>query len=148
MVKNPSSNSGDQVGFHPWVRKIHWRRKWQSTPVLFPGKSHGQRSLVSYTVHGVAKSRTRLSDFTFTVFQAGCTDSHFHRQCRPAPFSVCPLQHVLFVGFLVMAVQIVARWYLIVVLICISLMLKLWHSFGIAMPKPLTVWITINCGKF
>ena len=32
------------------------------TPVLLPGKSHGQRSLV----HGVAKSRTRLSDFTFT----------------------------------------------------------------------------------
>ena len=29
------------------------------------GKSHGQRSLIVYTVHGVAKSWTRLSDFTF-----------------------------------------------------------------------------------
>ena len=29
------------------------------------GKSHGQRSLIGYTVHGVAKSWTRLSDFTF-----------------------------------------------------------------------------------
>ena len=28
------------------VGKIPWRRKWQSTPVLLPGKSHGQRSLV------------------------------------------------------------------------------------------------------
>jgi len=50
-----------------WVRalgwKIPWRRKWQSTPVLLPGKSHGQRSLV---VYGVAKSQTQLSDFTFT----------------------------------------------------------------------------------
>ena len=34
--------------FDPWVRKIPWRRKWQSTPVSLPGKSHGQRSLVGY----------------------------------------------------------------------------------------------------
>ena len=32
-------------GFNPWVRKIPWRRAWQPTPV-FPGESHGQRSLV------------------------------------------------------------------------------------------------------
>jgi len=31
-------------GFDPWVGKIPWRRKWQPTPVLLPGKSHGQRS--------------------------------------------------------------------------------------------------------
>ena len=29
-------------GFDPWVGKIPWRRKWQPTPVLLPGKSHGQ----------------------------------------------------------------------------------------------------------
>ena len=39
------------------------------TPVLWPGKSHGRRSLVG-CIHGVAKSRIRLSDFTFTF--------HFH----------------------------------------------------------------------
>ena len=33
--------------FEPWVRKIPWRRKWQSTPVFLPGESHGQKSLVS-----------------------------------------------------------------------------------------------------
>ena len=44
--------------------------KWHPTPVLLPGKSHGRRSLVGYTVHGVANSWTRLSDFTFTF--------HFH----------------------------------------------------------------------
>ena len=32
--------------FNPWVGKILWRRKWQSTPVLSPGKFHGWRSLV------------------------------------------------------------------------------------------------------
>ena len=35
--------------FHPWVKKIHWRRKWQPTPAFLPGKSHGQRNLVSYS---------------------------------------------------------------------------------------------------
>ena len=29
-----------------------WRRQWQPTPVLLPGKSHGQRSLVSYSPWG------------------------------------------------------------------------------------------------
>ena len=45
------------------------RRQWQPTPVLLPGKSHGWRSLVG-SVHGVVKSRIRLSDSTFTF--------HFH----------------------------------------------------------------------
>ena len=54
-------------GFDPWVRKIPWRRKWQPTPVLLPGKSHGQRSLVDYS-SWISKSWTRLSDFTFFHF--------------------------------------------------------------------------------
>ena len=33
-----------QAGFNAWVRKIPWRREWQHTPVLLPGKSPGQRS--------------------------------------------------------------------------------------------------------
>ena len=36
-------------GFDPQVGKILWRRKWQPTPVLLPGKSHGWRSLVGYS---------------------------------------------------------------------------------------------------
>ena len=40
-------------GFNPWVRKIPWRRKWQ-TLVCLPGKSHEQRSLVGY-LHGLSK---------------------------------------------------------------------------------------------
>ena len=35
--------------FDPWVGKISWRRKWQPTPVLLPGKVHGLRSLVGYS---------------------------------------------------------------------------------------------------
>ena len=35
---------------NPWVWKIPWKRKWQSTPVFLSGKSHGQRSLVGYSL--------------------------------------------------------------------------------------------------
>ena len=37
---------------HPWFRKIPWRRNYQPTPVFLPGESHGQRSLVGYSLHG------------------------------------------------------------------------------------------------
>ena len=36
-------------GFNPWVGKIPWSRKWQTTPVFLPGKTHEQRSLVGYS---------------------------------------------------------------------------------------------------
>ena len=51
-------------GFHPWVRKIPWRRKCQPTPVFLPGEFHGQRSLAGYSFHRVVKSWTWLSDWT------------------------------------------------------------------------------------
>ena len=38
--------------FYSWVGKIPWRRKWQSTPALLPGKSHGRRSLIGYSPWG------------------------------------------------------------------------------------------------
>ena len=56
-----------------WVRDLGredpWRKKWQPTPVFLPGESHGRRSLVGYSPR-VAKSWTRLSDFTFTFFSS------------------------------------------------------------------------------
>jgi len=63
----PSPNSGSLITdvhtdehrrprFNPWVKKIPWRRKWQSTPVFLPGKFHGQRSLVGYSPWGCKES--------------------------------------------------------------------------------------------
>ena len=48
-------------GFDPWVRKIPWRRKWQSTPVFLPGKSHGQRRLAGYSSQGRKRVRYNLA---------------------------------------------------------------------------------------
>ena len=63
-------------GFSPWVRKIPWRRKWQPTPVLLPGKSHGRSSLWGCSPWGCQES-ARLSDFTFTFIQ------HIFSYCIP-----------------------------------------------------------------
>ena len=47
-----------ETGFDPQVGKMPWRREWQSTPVLLPGESHGQRSLVGYSPWGRKESDT------------------------------------------------------------------------------------------
>ena len=54
--------------FDPWIRKIPWRRKWQSTPVFLPGKSYGQRSLAGYSPwgHKESKMTERLTLSLFT----------------------------------------------------------------------------------
>ena len=42
--------------FDPSVGKIPWRRKWQPTPVFFPGDSHGRRNLVGCSPRGHKES--------------------------------------------------------------------------------------------
>ena len=51
MVKE-SALQCRRPGFHPWVKKIPWRKEWLPTPVFLPGESLVQRSLVGYIPWG------------------------------------------------------------------------------------------------
>ena len=65
-----SNKTRPKNAHHPATTSLPaWRRKWQSTPVLLPGESHGRRSLVGYSPWGRKESDTteRLHSLTHSL---------------------------------------------------------------------------------
>ena len=67
-------------GCESWtIKKAEWRRKWQPTPVLLPGESHGQRSLVGYSPWGYkGLDTTELSEHTHKLSYKGESNKNIH----------------------------------------------------------------------
>ena len=73
-----------QVWFLGW--EDPWRRKWQPTPVILPGKSHGQRNLVGHNPWGCKRVRHNWTHTTYHTNHLPCLaviveDGYYYYLC-------------------------------------------------------------------
>ena len=123
-----------------WVKKIPWRRKWQHTPVFLPRKSHGHWSLMGYSpyhhresdvtdqVNARARARAHTHTHTHThtlVLHSVCTNLHFYQHKGSHFFLILTSTFSFHILFLIIAILTGIKWYLLVFLICISLIMIL-----------------------
>ena len=76
--------------------------------------------------------------------QSSCTSLHPHQQWKRVPLSPYPHQHLLYLVLLILAIVTGVRWYVIVVVICISLMISNVDIFScVCLPSGCLHWKSV-----